>query len=138
MVKREVIQKRLEKSREYLTFLNNIKNSYNIEEFRENKMVYGSSERFLHLTIEALLDMGNHLISDQDLGNIDSYRDIPIILHQNEFINSDQKDIFIKIIGFRNILVHDYLDINKETVYKIITENLSDLSDLLKIYASQL
>lgn len=138
MVKREVIQKRLEKSREYIEFLNNIKDNYSLNEFRDSKMVYGSSERFLHLTIEALLDMGNHLISDQDLGNIDSYRDIPIILYQNEFITSEQKEIFIKIIGFRNILVHDYLDIDKETVYKIITENLSDLTDLLKMYAEQL
>ncbi|MFN2363985.1 MAG: DUF86 domain-containing protein [Halarsenatibacteraceae bacterium] len=138
MVKREVIQKRLEKSQEYIEFLNNIKDSYNLNEFKNNKMVYGSSERFLHLTIEALLDMGNHLVSDQDLGNIDTYRDIPIILFQNEFISSEQKEIFIKIIGFRNILVHDYLDIDKETVYKIITENLSDLTDLLKMYAEQL
>lgn len=37
--------------------------------------------------------------------------------------------------------VKDYfanLDIDKETVYKIITENLSDLTDLLKMYAEQL
>lgn len=138
MVNREVIQKRLEKSREYIEFLNNIKDNYSLNEFKDNKMVYGSSERFLHLTIEALLDMGNHLVSDQDLGNIDSYRDIPKILHQNEYITSEQKEIFIKIIGFRNILVHDYLDIDKATVYKIIKENLSDLTDLLKMYANQL
>ncbi len=138
MVNREVIQKRLEKSREYIEFLNNIKDSYSLNEFKDNKMVYGSSERFLHLTIEALLDMGNHLVSDQDLGNIDSYRDIPKILHQNDYIDSEQKEIFIKIIGFRNILVHDYLDIDKATVYKIIKENLSDLTDLLKMYANQL
>ena len=138
MVNREIIQKRLEKSREYIEFLNNIKDNYSLNEFKNNKMVYGSSERFLHLTIEALLDMGNHLVSDQDLGNIDSYRDIPKILHQNDYITSDQKEIFIKIIGFRNILVHDYLDIDKATVYKIIKENLSDLTDLLKMYANQL
>ena len=138
MVNREVIQKRLEKSREYIEFLNNIKDSYSLNEFKDNKMVYGSSERFLHLTIEALLDMGNHLVSDQDLGNIDSYRDIPKILHQNDYIDSEQKEIFIKIIGFRNILFHDYIDIDKATVYKIIKENLSDLTDLLKMYANQL
>ena len=138
MVNREIIQKRLEKSREYIEFLNNIKDNYSLNEFKNNKMVYGSSERFLHLTIEALLDMGNHLVSDQDLGNIDSYRDIPKILHQNDYIDSEQKEIFIKIIGFRNILFHDYLDIDKATVYKIIKENLSDLTDLLKMYANQL
>ncbi|ACB86115.1 hypothetical protein Nther_2557 [Natranaerobius thermophilus JW/NM-WN-LF] len=34
----------------------------------------------------------------------------------------------------RNVLVHDYLEIEKETVYRILTENLSDLKSLLKKY----
>jgi uncharacterized protein YutE (UPF0331/DUF86 family) len=30
-----------------------------------------SAERFLHLAIEALLDMGNHVIADEGLGVVD-------------------------------------------------------------------
>jgi len=134
MVEREVLQKRIEKAREYINFLGKMSGNYNFEEFKNDKMIYGSGERFLHLTIEALIDIGNHIISSEDLGVVDVYRDIPVILHNNEYIDKRDKELFIKIIGLRNILVHDYLDIEKETVYRIINENLSDLEDILKKY----
>lgn len=134
MVEREVLQKRIEKAREYISFLDKMSGNYNFEEFKNDKMIYGSGERFLHLTIEALIDIGNHIISSEDLGVVDVYRDIPVILHNNEYIDKRDKELFIKIIGLRNILVHDYLDIEKETIYRIINENLSDLEDILKKY----
>ncbi|HKL76045.1 MAG TPA: DUF86 domain-containing protein [Halanaerobiales bacterium] len=110
--------------------------NYNVEEFVKDKMLYGSTERFLHLTIEALIDIGNHIISDKDLGKVDRYRDIPIVLYKNNYLDENMKDIFIKIIGFRNILVHDYLDIDKKRVYEILNENLSDLKLILQKYAN--
>lgn len=134
MVKREVLQKRIEKAQEYIAFLEEVRENYTIEEFVKDKMLYGSVERFLHLSIEALIDIGNHVISDENLGKVDRYRDIPIILYKNEYIDENLKDIFIKIIGFRNILVHDYLDIDKETVYHILNKNLVDLKDILMKY----
>ena len=136
MVKLEVLQKRIEKAREYLKFLEDVNKNYNIEEFVKDKMLYGSTERFLHLTIEALIDIGNHIISDEDLGKVDRYRDIPIILYKNNYLDENMKDIFIKIIGFRNILVHDYLDIDKKRVYEILNQNLSDLKLILQKYAN--
>jgi len=134
MVNRDVLQKRIEKIREYLSFLKELRENYNITEFKQNKMIYGSGERFLHLTIESLIDIGNHIVSSEDLGVVDSYRDIPVILHKNNYIEEKDRDLFIKIIGLRNILVHDYLDIEKETIYKIINESLSDLENILKNY----
>jgi len=134
MVNRDVLQKRIEKIREYLSFLKELRENYNITEFKQNKMIYGSGERFLHLTIESLIDIGNHIVSSENLGVVDSYRDIPVILHKNNYIEEKDRDLFIKIIGLRNILVHDYLDIEKETIYKIINESLSDLENILKNY----
>nr|WP_274377075.1 HepT-like ribonuclease domain-containing protein [Natranaerobius thermophilus] len=55
-------------------------------------------------------------------------------MYDNSYINDKEKDLFIRIIGMRNVLVHDYLEIEKETVYRILTENLSDLKSLLKKY----
>ncbi|ACB86120.1 type VII toxin-antitoxin system HepT family RNase toxin [Natranaerobius thermophilus] len=134
MVNRESLQKRIEKAKEYIDFLEEINVKYSLEEYKNNKMVFGSVERFLHLTIEALIDIGNHIISADNLGTVNVYRDIPVILYDNNYINDKEKDLFIRIIGMRNVLVHDYLDIEKETVYRILTENLSDLKSLLKKY----
>lgn len=134
MVKIEVLQRRIDKAEEYLNFLKNIKDKYSNEEFKENPMIYGSTERFLHLIIETLMDIGNHIISDQNLGKVDFYKDIPELLFEGNYINEELKDIFIKIIGFRNILVHDYLEIDHDIVYSIIRDDLNDLKEILINY----
>jgi uncharacterized protein YutE (UPF0331/DUF86 family) len=138
MVNREVLTRRLERAEEYLDFLEEIKSEYDLEEFRGDPKIYGSSERFLHLSIEALLDIGNHIIADENLGKVNSYSDIPKILSQNSYIDKELKEVFIKIIGFRNILVHDYLDIDLEIVYNVITNSLIDLKIILKELAKVL
>lgn len=78
MVRPEVIRKRLNKIDEYLAVLRKLQ-SYSFEEFVGEPERYGSVERFLHLTIEAFLDIGNHIIADDELGIVNWYSDIPKI-----------------------------------------------------------
>ena len=66
MVRPEVIHKRLNKVEEYLTILKKIQR-YPLDAFLTDPEKYGSAERFLQLTIEALTDIGSHLIADLDL-----------------------------------------------------------------------
>lgn len=138
MVKLEILQKRMKKADQYLGYLKEIRAKNDLEEFKKDPMVFGSTERFLHLTIKALLDIGNHIISDQDLGEVEFYKDIPELLYQNNYLNENQKDVFVKITGFRNILVHDYLEIDYDIVYSILNNNLNDLESILKEYAKLL
>jgi len=134
MVKIEILKKRMKKAEKYMNYLKKISSEYDDESFKNDPMVFGSAERFLHLLIEALLDIGNHIISDQDLGEVEFYKDIPIILYENNYLDEAQKDIFIKITGFRNILVHDYMEIDLDIVYAVLQDNLNDLKSILKVY----
>jgi len=134
MVNKVVLFKRVEKAKEYIEFLKNIKNNYSLSEFINDPKIYGSSERFLHLTIEALIDIGSHIISDENLGKIQSYSDVSRLLKDNGYVDEETSKVFIKIIGFRNILVHDYMEIDLDLVYKIIKSNLNDLEKILKKY----
>ena len=135
MVRIEILQKRISKAYEYLEILKKIKKEYSKEIFVKDPLIYGSTERFLQLTIEALIDIGNHIVSDQNLGQVNFYSDIPQLLYQNNYIKKDLKEIFIQIIGFRNILVHDYLNIDLSIVYSVLNEKLDDLFSILKEYS---
>lgn len=101
-------------------------------------MVYGSCERFLHLIIESLMDIGNHIIAEKNLGQVDFYRNIPELLYANNYLNEEQKETFLQIIGFRNILVHDYLEIDRTIVYHMLENRLANLKAILSEYAKLL
>lgn len=134
MVRPEVIRKRLNKFDEYLAILLGLQ-KYEIEEFINDPEHYGSAERFLHLAIEALNDIGNHVISELELGVVNWYNDIPQILANRGYINNELKDIWIRMIGFRNTLVHEYIDIDRNIVFEVLHNNLNDLEELKKVFA---
>lgn len=85
----------------------------------------------MHLTIEAIFDICNHIISDLCLRKPENYKDIFKVLFENNIISETQFEKFSKMAGFRNILVHDYAKINREMVYEIILNNLNDFEDFI-------
>ncbi len=133
MVRPEIIRKRLNKLDEYLAILENACR-YSWEEFVADPERYGSVERFLHLSLEALQDMGNHIIADLELGVVDRSRDIPEIFTHQRWIDETMKDTWIRMIGLRNILVHDYLELDRGIVYEILQHRLDDLKQVRDVF----
>jgi len=129
MVKAEVILKRLNKLDEYLTILRDLQ-KHSLEEFLNNPEIYGSVERFLHLAIETTTDIGSHIIADLGLGEVNWYSDIAAILAEKHFISNELREKWIRMVGFRNILIHDYLEIDRHIVYDVLQNRLSDLDEL--------
>lgn len=134
MVRREVIRKRLNKLDDYLGILNGLKR-YSFQEFIENPEYYGSTERFLHLAIEAVIDLGNHVIAELELGTVNWYSDIPKILAAKGYISGELEDRWIRMTGFRNTLVHEYIDIDRRIVFDVLHNNLQELEELRRVFA---
>ena len=134
MVRAEVIRKRLNKLDEYLAILYRLQ-EYTLDEFISDPEHYGSAERFLQLGIETITDMGNHVIAELALGVVNSYGDIPAIMSEQGYIDARLKEKWIRMIGFRNILVHEYTDIDRGIVYEVLQHGLADLEALKGIFA---
>ena len=134
MVRAEVIRKRLNKLDEYLDILHGLQ-QYDFEEFIRDPEHYGSAERFLQLGIEAITDIGSHVIADLSLGIVNWYSDIPVILAEKGYISADMKETWIQMIGFRNTLVHEYIDIDRKIVYEVLQHHLEDLGTLRQVFA---
>jgi len=135
MVRSEVIRKRLQRLEEYLSVLNKLA-TYSEEDFLASPERYGSAERFLQLAIEATIDIGNHLIADLHLGQVEVSRDVPYLLADAGKISPAMRETWIRMIGFRNILVHDYLEIDRRIVYDVLQNNLPDLQRLMEFFAT--
>ena len=137
MVRPEVIRKRLNKIDEYLVVLQRLQR-YGRDEFLSDPERYGSAERFLHLAIEALLDMGNHVIADEGLGVVDWYSDVPRIFLEKGMISLELSEKWVRMIGFRNTLVHGYMDVDRSIVYEVLQNGLGDIEELKRVFARHL
>ena len=137
MVKKELIAARLEKLRGYLKTLKAIEKC-GLGKFKEDEFTHATAERYLHLSIECLLDVGNHIIADRGYRKPETYAEIFQILAENSVISVELFKEFEGMTAFRNILVHDYLKIDLDKVFLILQRNLKHLEQLAIIYANLL
>lgn len=75
---------------------------------------------------EAALDMGQHLIRREKLGVPQSARDVFALLAQGGWIDTDLADQLKRMVGFRNIAVHDYQVLQLPITVSIITTHLDE------------
>ena len=137
MPRAEIIRKRLDALNRYVAILRKL-SAYSLQDFLDDPERYGSAERFLQLSVEALSDLGNHVVSDLGLGEVNSYADIPDLLAEAKIISVVQRAIWVRMIGFRNILVHDYLQVDRSIVYDVLRHRLPDIEDIGRVFAQYL
>lgn len=77
-----------------------------------------SLERGLQLGAEVLLDVGNHVLSAHYGVAAADYEDILTKLGRNGVIGADLAARLRGLGGFRNILVHGYLELDPERVHQ--------------------
>ena len=75
---------------------------------------------------EAALDMGHYLIRRERLGVPQSARDVFVLLAQAGWIDAALADALKRMVGFRNIAVHEYQNLQLPITISIIENNLDD------------
>lgn len=75
---------------------------------------------------EAALDMGQHLIRREKLGVPQSARDVFGLLAQGGWIDVALADGLKRMVGFRNIAVHDYQALQLPITMSIINLHLDE------------
>lgn len=78
---------------------------------------------------EAALDMGQHLIRREKLGVPQSARDVFALLARAGWIDAALADSLKRMVGFRNIAVHDYQTLQLPITVNIITRHLDEFLD---------
>ncbi|MFZ2404874.1 MAG: DUF86 domain-containing protein [Methylobacter sp.] len=78
---------------------------------------------------EAALDMGQHLIRRERLGVPQSARDVFTLLAQASWIDTALAESLKRMVGFRNIAVHDYQSLQLPITVQVITRHLDEFLD---------
>lgn len=87
-----MIAEKISRLREYLGYLREMRES-SLQTYISDYRIRGATERYLHLAIESVIDVGNEIISKKQLSRPERYRDIPTILAENQIITEELEDL---------------------------------------------
>lgn len=83
--------------------------------------------------VEATIDIAMHIVSERKLGIPQSSRDAFEVLHNNGIIEENMLNKLKRMIGFRNIAVHNYQKLNLSILQKIVEDHLKDFEEFICI-----
>ena len=101
-------------------------NFENLQNFTKQDSIILNIQR----ACEAAIDIAMHLVSEHQLGIPQSSRDAFDLLIRNRLLPEQLGKKLKSMVGFRNIAVHNYQQLNLEIVKTIIEQHLDDFSEL--------
>lgn len=81
----------------------------------------------LQRAIQAAIDMANLIISEKSLQLPASYKDSFVILLKEGILKEETAERMQKMVGFRNIAIHDYQKLDLKILKAILSKHLKDL-----------
>lgn len=133
MVDADIIAQRLERLKTYLGELRSIQKSGK-KKACKNSITFAAMERYIQLAVESVLNVGNHIIAGLNLRKPATYDQIIQILADEKIISKKTLAAAKPIPSLRNLLVHDYSDVNREKLFDTAREVIPAFEELAKSY----
>ena len=94
----------------------------------------GAAESYLRRALEALLDLGRHILA-KGLGQaVTEYKAIARQLARYEVLTDREADLLEEMAGYRNRMVHFYHEISAQELYAICAHQLADVERVVDGY----
>jgi uncharacterized protein YutE (UPF0331/DUF86 family) len=135
MTARAAIENRISSARKYLTILERYK-KYSREEIEHDVDIRGMVERYLYLAVQSAIDLSEAVISHKKLRKPTTMSESFSILEEQGLITRDLSARLTGMVGFRNIIAHDYEELDYDIVYDVLHKRLQDIEAFLDIITS--
>ena len=86
----------------------------------------------LFQAINSLISMMEHIVVDEGYGLPESAYHAAELLRQKRILGSKDLETIRRMVGFRNVIAHQYTDIDTHKVYLALTEGSKDIVRLVK------
>lgn len=88
------------------------------KEFITNALVHDAAMFNLTVAIEIITDVGNHLLSEVFQKSGEDYKDVLRLIGEVGVVPKKLAQANIDMAGFRNVIIHEYADIDLRKVYR--------------------
>jgi uncharacterized protein YutE (UPF0331/DUF86 family) len=113
---------------EYLKYLRQLSREVGSEkQFINDFHYFGTAERYLQLSIQTVIDTVQLVIVDSGLLRPEDNQESISLLYKQKIISKNVVKELDGIVGFRNILVHEYGKIDRKKVYFYLQEQVDSL-----------
>lgn len=131
MINKEFINERLVMINGFLNELYEL-SQLDKETFVSQKKLSAAAESFLRRTLEAIFDIGRHILAKSGYTDIAmEYKSIAKGLRDLEIVDKNLGDKLIQMAGYRNRLVHLYNLVSDDELYSILKEDLKDIENFV-------
>ena len=96
------------------------------KDFRTNLAKQDSVVLNLKRISQATIDIATHIVRVKKLGIPKTSKEVFSLLENFDYISKKTSSNMQKMVGFRNIAVHDYQNLNIEVVIAIVENHLDD------------
>ena len=86
-----------------------------------------TAESCLRRALEALFDLGRHILAREFGQGVAEYKAIARQLHATGVLHAEEARQMERMAGYRNRLVHLYHEVTAEELYRICTQHLDDV-----------
>lgn len=121
-----LINEKLREMEKNLIYLKKASWGITKENIKDDIIKYWGIERGLQILIEIVLDIANIIISSTDLEKPPTYRETILTLSKINILPKEFADEISKMAGFRNILVHDYAEVDEDIILELLKNKLDD------------
>jgi uncharacterized protein YutE (UPF0331/DUF86 family) len=100
--------------------------------FLGNKHNIAAAESYLRRSLEALFDVGRHILAKGFAYPAAEYKEIASGLFEKSVIGKADADLMRKMAGYRNRMVHFYHEISSEELLDICLNHTDEIDRLLE------
>lgn len=93
----------------------------NVDDLYDRKN-YHASSMVVFTILNKVIDLGTEILTSEELGAPNTYKDIMPTLAKAGVINKEQADSLNRLIKKRNVLSHFYEDMDENELYSTIKE----------------
>jgi len=101
------------------------------ESFLSDPRNAASAESYLRRALEALMDLGRHILAKGFGKAVTEYKEIPRELHREGVLHSTDTSLMRELAGYRNRMVHFYDEVTTDELYNICHNQLNDVERIL-------
>ena len=103
----------------------------NKKNFLQNRRNVAAAESYLRRSLEALFDIGRHILAKSFAFPATEYKEIARGLLDKKILSEDEAELMRKMAGYRNRMVHFYHEITPEELHELCLKHLDEIRLLL-------